>query len=255
MDLWSNQVWLKSDQRYSLKLLFFFSIFSSGSHFEQLSGTVWAILVEDLQGSILYWNKFGWNPLSGNGHVVWIFFLSLALVTILCSGAKRFEQFWLKSAKGLWRRCCFKVFISVALATILCTEVEWFVQFLYGTSLGTILSSFVEIYPVDMEEMSFGIFSTFFCSGLHFVQWEWNNLSNCGRGSPKEESKFCWNLPSSYGGDVVWSLFVFFYVWLWSPFCAGRGTVWAFFFVEELPKNYPIKFGWNPLSGYRGDVD
>ena len=28
-------------------------------------------------------------------------------------------------------------------------------------------------------------------------------MRNFGRGPPKEQSKFCWNLPSSYGGDVV----------------------------------------------------
>ena len=50
----------------------FFSIFSSGSHFVQQSVTVWAILVEDLPRNNPI--KFGWNPPSGNGGDVWIFF-------------------------------------------------------------------------------------------------------------------------------------------------------------------------------------
>ena len=72
----------------------FFSIFSSGHHFVQLRGTVWAILVEDLPKN--YPIKFGWNLPSGYWRdVVWrFFFLFLALATILCSGAERFEQFW-----------------------------------------------------------------------------------------------------------------------------------------------------------------
>ena len=38
------------------------------------------------------------------------------------------------------------------------------------------------------------------CSGAE-------RLSNFGRGPPKEQCKMCWNLPSSYGGDVVWIFF------------------------------------------------
>ena len=39
---------------------------------------------------------------------------------------------WLKSARGLWRRCCLQLFISVALATILCTEVEQYCAIFVG---------------------------------------------------------------------------------------------------------------------------
>ena len=77
---------------------------------------------------------------------------------------------WLKSAEGLWRRCCLIFFTSVALVIILCTEVERFVQFLQETSLGTILSSLVEIHQVVTEEMSFD-FLFYVWTGLHFVQW------------------------------------------------------------------------------------
>ena len=65
------------------------------------------------------------------------FILFLALVAYSCSGAERFEQFWLR------------------------------------TSQGTILSSLVEIRPVVMEKMSFFFFFLFFVfsSGSHFVQW------------------------------------------------------------------------------------
>ena len=49
-----------------------FSIFSSGRHFVQQNGTVWANLVEDLLKN--YPIKFGWNLPSGYREVVWIFF-------------------------------------------------------------------------------------------------------------------------------------------------------------------------------------
>ena len=61
-------------------LLFFFSILSSGGHFEQLSGTIWAILLEDLQRNNPI--KFSWNPSTvlstslGKTFVAWRFILN-----------------------------------------------------------------------------------------------------------------------------------------------------------------------------------
>ena len=58
-----------------------FSIFSSGSHFVQRSGTILAILVEGHSRNIPI--KLFQNPLTG-------YFLFLALVAILFSGTKPF---------------------------------------------------------------------------------------------------------------------------------------------------------------------
>ena len=70
----------------------FFSIFSSGSHFVQPSGTILAILVEGHLRNIPV--KLFQNPFSGlGGDVVLRFFYFLALVAILFSGAEPFRQF------------------------------------------------------------------------------------------------------------------------------------------------------------------
>ena len=74
-------------------VLFCFVFFSSGTHFVQQSGTIWAILVENLprNNSI----NFGWNPPRVYRAVIWnlfFFFFFLALVVILCANLSYFGR-------------------------------------------------------------------------------------------------------------------------------------------------------------------
>ena len=89
----SYQVWLKSAQWYRGDIFFFF-FFSSCGYFVQRSTTICAILVEGLPSNNPI--MFAWNlPSSYSGDVVWcLFFLFLALATILWCREGRFGQFW-----------------------------------------------------------------------------------------------------------------------------------------------------------------
>ena len=85
-------------------------------------------------------------------------FLFLALASILCSGAKQFEQFWEGTPKGTILSCLVKicpvvteemlieVFSIFSSGRHLCSRAEWFEQ-------GTILSSLIEIRPVVTEDV------------------------------------------------------------------------------------------------------
>ena len=82
----------------SFKSCFFFSILSSSGHFVQRSRTILAILVEG------YPKKHFCEIILKSGHwprrrchlklFLFFFLLFLALVAILFSGVKPFEQFW-----------------------------------------------------------------------------------------------------------------------------------------------------------------
>ena len=70
-----------------------FSIFSSGGHFVQWSGTIFAVLVEGHPRNIsvkLFCNR----SIGLGGDVISRYFLFLELAAILFSGVERFWQFW-----------------------------------------------------------------------------------------------------------------------------------------------------------------
>ena len=70
-----------------------FSIFSSGGHLVQRSGTIWAILVDSHLRNIpvkLFQNL----SIDIAEEVVKSLFLFIALAAILFYGAELFEQFW-----------------------------------------------------------------------------------------------------------------------------------------------------------------
>ena len=70
-----------------------FSIFSSGGHFVQWSGTVWAILVDSHLRNIPV--KLFQNLSTDLAEeVVKSLFLFIALAAILFNVAESFEQFW-----------------------------------------------------------------------------------------------------------------------------------------------------------------
>ena len=77
-------------RRSSLKV---FSIFSSGGHLVQRSGTVWAIFVDSNLGNIPV--KLFQNLSTDLAEeVVKSLFLFIALAAILFNVAELFEQFW-----------------------------------------------------------------------------------------------------------------------------------------------------------------
>ena len=70
-----------------------FSIFSSGGHLVQLSGTIWAILVDSHLRNIPV--KLFQNLSTGLAEeFVKSLFLFIALAAILFNTAESFEQFW-----------------------------------------------------------------------------------------------------------------------------------------------------------------
>ena len=107
----------------------------------------------------------------------------------------------------------------------------------------TILSSFVKICPVVMEEMLFEVFFFLFLALAATL---------CCAVEQFQQSYQFW-LRSVQGVQRRCHLkFVFFCFQLWWPFCAASGTIWAIL-LEELQRNNLINFEWNPPSSY-GDV-
>ena len=99
----------------------------------QQRGTVWAVLVEGLPKN--YPIMFGWNPPVVSEEMSFEVSSILALVVILCSGAVRFEQFWLRTSQGttiypiVTEEMCLNFFsFFLALEAILCSKAQQFQQ-------------------------------------------------------------------------------------------------------------------------------
>ena len=91
--------WLRKGSRLKV-----FSIFSSGGHLVQGSGTVWAILVDSHLRNIPV--KFFQNLSTDLAEeVVKSLFLFIALVAILFNIAESFDQFWKRVTQGTFHTC------------------------------------------------------------------------------------------------------------------------------------------------------
>ena len=230
----------------------FFSIFSSGGHFVQLSTKIWAILVEDLPRNNPI--KFGWNLPSSYGGVSFEVYTNFSsgghfvqwsgrIWAILVKNLQRNNPIvWLKFFQGLQRRC-YQVFFSIF------SSGSHFVQWCI-TIWAILVGDLPRNNPIMFDwnpPSSYCLFlalEAILCSGAVWAIL----VENLSRNNP---IKFDWNPPSGYGGDVVWSFFSIFSSG--GHFVQWSGMIWVIL-VEGLQRNNPINFGWNLPSSYWGDV-